>query len=90
MSTEILFIYADDCKDCKRMRSFLQLATSTYDISIKEINSETSEAIDVAIEHGIEDIPGCVIGKKVFFGEKGFSYDGIKEAVKTLKEKKII
>jgi len=83
---EIPFIYADDCLDCNRMRMMLQRAIKELgkECTIKEINSETSEAIDVAIKLGIEDIPGCKIGEKVLYGKRGFTYEKILNAFQSL------
>jgi len=81
---DILFIYAEDCVDCKRMEAFLNLATISKNINIVHINSESNEAIEVAVKYGIEDLPACVIGDSVFFGKDGFTYDEILEAVKRL------
>ena len=83
---DILFIYSDDCIDCKRMETFLNQAimASQKEIDIVYFNSETDEAIEVAVKYGIEDLPGCVIGNSVFFGKHGFLYSDILEAVKTL------
>jgi thiol-disulfide isomerase/thioredoxin len=84
MIMDILFIYAEDCVDCKRMEAFLNLATISKNINIVHINSESNEAIEVAVKYGIEDLPACVIGDSVFFGKDGFTYDEILEAVKRL------
>ncbi|MFA7220333.1 MAG: hypothetical protein WC119_07545 [Synergistaceae bacterium] len=85
--TEILFIYAINCLDCIRMKRFIDEAISVTgkNFNVIEVNSDTKEAIDLAIEHGIEDIPACVIGDNKFFGKDGFSYDQILESVKKLK-----
>jgi predicted DCC family thiol-disulfide oxidoreductase YuxK len=85
---KILFIYSNHCRDCKRMRRFLEKAIreSGKEIELIEFNSETDEAVDVAIDTGIEDIPGCVIGETVMFGKKGFTYEAILNAINTLEE----
>jgi thiol-disulfide isomerase/thioredoxin len=79
---DILFLYSEDCVDCKRMETFLKLAVLSKDINIVNINSETNEAIDVAVKYGIEDLPACVIGDSVFYGKNGFTYNEILDAVK--------
>jgi len=83
---EVIFIYTEDCPDCKRMRSFLEKAieVSGKNIEIRAFDCETDEAVDLAIEHGIDDLPGCAIGEHKFFGEDGFTYEGILEAVQKL------
>ena len=85
---KIPFIYADDCDDCKRMKTFLKIATmnSGFECEVIGYNSNTEKAIEIAIEYGVEDIPACIIGDKVFFGKNGFTYEAIFEAVKELGE----
>jgi len=80
---EILFIYADGCPDCERMKGFLKTAISDRKIEIKEVKSTTRAAIDIAIKHGIDDLPSCVIGDKIFQG-KHFEYDEIEKAIRNL------
>ena len=85
---DIEFISAKNCLSCNKMRDILRetlVKTGVY-ATIHEIDSETSEAIEVAIEEGIEDIPACVIGDEVFYGKNGFTYDGILNAMKKLGE----
>jgi glutaredoxin len=77
----VFFISADGCLDCKRMRSYLEEISQEFNIDIIELNSETDEAIDFAVENGIEDIPACVIGNTVMFGKNGFSKDLIRKAI---------
>jgi len=83
---EIPFIYADDCLDCIEMKAMLveAIRESHKDCVIKEFNSEDPKAIEVAIDRGIEDIPGCAIGEAVFFGKRGYSYEEILVAFKRL------
>ena len=82
---EILFIYANGCPDCERMKDFLNkaIASTNKEIKVKQISSITKEAIDTAIEHGIEDLPSCVIGDKIFQG-KYFEYESMVEAIRYL------
>lgn len=85
---EILFIYADDCLDCKRMQMMLNKANKATGEKcvINSINSETQEAIDLAVDVGICDIPACVIGEAVMYGKRGFSYKKILNAMKNIGE----
>lgn len=82
----VLFIYADRCRDCKKMEKFILKAIDELklNVDVDYINSEDEKAIDVAIEKGIEDIPACVIGENVFFGKRGFSYELISDALKKM------
>lgn len=82
----IYFIYASDCKDCDDMKTVLTdaIANSSYDMSdckIIEINSDKDEAIDLAINNDIDDLPACIIGDYSFCGNDGYSYDSILEAM---------
>jgi thiol-disulfide isomerase/thioredoxin len=80
----ISFIYAKDCPDCKEMKETIEQAidesVAHNDCTIKSINSENDEAIDLAIEYDITDLPGCVIGNFVFFG-KNYQYEDILNAI---------
>ena len=82
---DILFIYADGCDDCDRMKKYIEkaIAESGKKIEIKKFDSNTKAAIDIAIKHGIDDLPSCVIGNKIFQG-KYFEYEKINEVVKSL------
>ena len=88
----IYFIYAKECKDCDHMRSVLAEAieNSLYGkehCSIKEINSDLEEAIEISLDNNIDDLPACVIGNLSFCGKDGYNYDSILEAIeKTLEE----
>ena len=82
----IYLIFADDCKDCEEMRVTLQdaISQSSYDkgyCTISEINSSTDEAIDMAIDNDINDLPACLIGNYSFCGKNGYNYDSILVAI---------
>lgn len=80
---DIIFISAKGCLDCKRMKSYLGVICSAFDnINVIELDSESDDAIDVAVKNDIEDIPACIIGNNVMFGKNGFSYDQMLQAVK--------
>ena len=83
---EIVFIYADNCFDCERMRIMLYKAKAETKLNynIKDVNSETQEAIDIAIDNGIDDLPACIIGDTVMYGKRGFTYEKILKAFKEL------
>jgi hypothetical protein len=62
--TYILFIYADDCLDCKRAKQEVQQAIdeSKKSCELKLFKFDTKEAVNIAINNGIDDIPACVVG----------------------------
>jgi len=81
----IFFIYADNCEHC-------QAALYTIESAIKKCENKTcniykfkydsKEAITLAVKHGIDDLPGIVIGTKVFI--KDCSEKDIITAIKKL------
>lgn len=81
----IYFIYADNCPDCRDMLNTIEraMAMSHADgnIEIKEIESESEDAVNIALEQGIDDIPGCAIGRKTFSGKDSYTYDALLEAI---------
>ena len=79
----IIFIYAEKCKDCARMKEMLLKAQKELkkDVEIVSVNSEEEEAIVIAVENGIDDIPACIIGKTVMYGKDGFTYEKIRNAM---------
>ena len=81
----IHLIYADDCNDCKDMRDTIIQAINNCSFKdgciIKEINSDTDEAVNLAIDNDIGDLPACVIGKFSFCGKNGYSYQSILDAI---------
>lgn len=86
MSKEIVihFIYAEDCEDCVNMLNTIKLAIEKNLVGticrINKINSESSEAIKIAIDNDIDDLPACVIGNKAFSG-KYYTYSDVADAI---------
>ena len=76
---KVIFIYADGCSDCERMRKVLENYRGRVDILEAEADDE--RAVDLAISGGIEDLPGCSFGGNVFEGEK-FSSKKLDEELK--------
>ena len=82
----IHFIFADDCPDCEAMRSTLRdaIAHSSYDkerCHIVEISCEKDEAVDIALEYDIDDLPACIIGRFSFCGKNKYTYEAILDAI---------
>ena len=65
MTVQIFFIYAEGCEHCAEAISIIEkvVAESSIDCDIKKFLFETKVAINIAINHGIDDLPGCVIGR---------------------------
>jgi glutaredoxin len=79
----IVFIYAKKCRDCKRTKKYLLNIIQDKPINLQEIDCETNEAIDLALNNGIEDIPACIIGEKVLFGPK-IKFEDLENAIELL------
>lgn len=84
---EIIFIYAKGCHDCNDMKDIIYDLWELWkkrdcdgDLAIFEYDSEQKEAVDVAIENNINDIPGCSFDNKVFCG-KDFSRINLRKAI---------
>ena len=86
----IYFIYATDCHDCEDMKNTLLdilIEKSIKNYEFVEYNSDSDEAINLAIENDINDIPACLIGTFSFCGKNGWSYEDLEIAIeKTLEE----
>ena len=88
----IPFIYADKCKHCQMALSIIESAI----VKCKEIPCEIAKfkydnkvAISIALAQGINDLPGFVIGDKVFQKDNYTEAEiikAIKKASKALKK----
>jgi len=79
----IFFIYAADCTHCKEVLNNLENAISNckkIDCKLHKMHYDTKEAITLAINRGINDLPGVVIGNSVFV--KSCSEKELNEAIK--------
>ena len=85
--SEIILIYAEKCDDCKRMKKILQSALEESNlvgiVTIKAFESESDDAVEIALSNGIYDIPGCSINGESFYG-KDFDAKAVREAVFSL------
>jgi thiol-disulfide isomerase/thioredoxin len=81
----IQFIYAEDCEDCEKMMETIRQAMCDCNVvyPIVKIDSSKDEAVQMAIENNIDDLPACIIGKKSFCGKDGYTLDEIKKALET-------
>ena len=86
----IYLIYAKDCNDCEEMKNTLLdilVEKSIKSYELIEYNSESDDAINLAIENDINDIPACIIGTFTFCGKNGWNYEDLEIAIeKTLEE----
>lgn len=76
----VKFIFAKDCPDCQEMLETIRRAIEAIKEHYKSeykiiwLDSETNEAVKEAVASNINDLPGCVIGNKSFYGKKGYKY----------------
>ena len=83
----IHLIMSKGCKDCTDMKETLfqaiEQSSASEQYELHELSDESNEAIDLAIENDINDLPACIIGSQVFVG-KDYTYakmlDAIEEA----------
>jgi hypothetical protein len=70
---KIVMVFAEKCDKCKSMKQAINSGIKHFELTDKvefsAYNSNSEEAIDVAIENSISEIPGCVIGGTVIEGE---------------------
>ena len=80
---EIHFIYADNCSHCDDAFNLIQSCVKKIknkNCKIFKYKYDTPKALNMAINHNIDDLPGCVIGKKSFKG-KNFREEEIIKAI---------
>ena len=81
----INMIFATGCDQCKSMRQTINSVVKheNLDAVVVAYNCNDDEAIDIALDNGISDVPGCCVDGKVFEGED-FDLDGLVKALKEL------
>jgi len=64
----IIFIYADNCSHCQTTLMVLESAIDKSNIACKihKMSYDDKSALHIAINKGIDDLPGIVIGDFVF------------------------
>jgi len=88
MQVRIFYISAPDCKDCDEAIAMIESAInkcSKISCEIAKFNYTSKAALGIAVTNGISDLPGFVIGQKVFQGDNYTEkeiIDAIKEASK--------
>jgi len=88
MQVKIFYIFADNCKNCDTAISMIGSAIkkcSKISCEIAKFSYTSKAAIGIAVTNGINDLPGFVIGEKVFQGDNYSEkeiIDAIKEATK--------
>ena len=86
----ILFLYADNCKHCQDALLTIQSAISKckkISCEIMKFHYDTKQAINIAVNKGINDLPGFVIGNDVYIGKKYSEEDIVKSIEKASKNK---
>ena len=81
---QIFFLYADNCKHCKEALSILESAIikcSKISCEILKFHYDTKPAVAIAVNKGINDLPGFVIGEDVYIG-KNYSEEEIIKSIK--------
>ena len=80
----ISFLYADNCFHCDRAFEVVQDAIKkckNIPCKVTKLRYDTNEALKIAIDNNIDDLPGFVIGKKSFKGSN-YTEAAIVEAIK--------
>jgi deferrochelatase/peroxidase EfeB len=82
---KIFFIYADNCEHCQEaLRIIEEAIKKCKDITceITKFRYDTPVAVNIAINNGIDDLPGFIVGTKAF---NGGNYS-LKEVVDAIRE----
>ena len=80
LTMDLFFISSNNCKTCDKVREWLHDMQSCKAFHIHEIDSESNEAISLAIAKGIDDLPGVAIGEHKVCGED-IHYDDVEAAI---------
>ena len=86
---QIFFIYADNCKHCRAALLVIESAIAKLPkISCKILTFlyDTKEALLIASNKGIDDVPGIVIGNDVYIGKEYSEEQIVKSIVKASKQ----
>jgi hypothetical protein len=81
---QIFFIYAENCEHCKDALSTIESAIikcSKISCEIIKFRYDTKSAVSIAINKGINDLPGFVIGDDVYMG-KNYTEEKIVKSIK--------
>lgn len=87
---QIFFIYAENCKHCSAALSAIENAVikcSKISCQILKFHYDTQPAISIALNKGISDLPGFVIGEDVYVGED-YTEERIVKSIKKASGKK--
>ncbi len=82
---KIFFIYADGCEHCQDALQAINNSINyvkDVDCEIVKYHYETQVAISIAINKGIDGLPGFVIGDDVYIGDDYTEKDIIESIVK--------
>lgn len=79
--TQIFFIYAENCEHCNKALAILNKIIENKSCKINSFHYDTPQALQIAVKHGIDDLPGIVIGNTSFKGN-GYTEEKLVEALK--------
>jgi hypothetical protein len=81
----IQIIHAKDCEDCVAMKDAILQAvkesSACGSCQLEELDSESNEAIDLAIDNDINNLPSCIIGSTVFCGKNSYTHEKLLDAI---------
>jgi len=81
---QVFFIYADNCRDCDKILAWIEeiSAESKIPLQLLRFRYDEKAALNIAVQHDIDDLPGIVIGKtKDVFQGKKVSQSQLKSAI---------
>ena len=65
--SQVYLITTKNCPKCIAMKALLRTAmVGLVGVSVKELDSATDEAIDVAVKYGADSVPSLIVNGKVF------------------------
>ena len=69
---QIFFIYAENCEHCQKALETIESAVSkckNISCDLKKFLYNDNAALAIAVNRGIDDLPGIVIGDSTFIGK---------------------
>ena len=85
-SVQLFFIHAKNCSQCAHALAIINqsIAKSGEDCQLFQFDSKSKEAINIGVNHGVDKVPGLVVGAGVrVFNDSDIYFDTkIIEAIK--------
>jgi thiol-disulfide isomerase/thioredoxin len=84
---KIVMIFATGCPQCATMRQTINsvIKHENIDAEVFAYNCQDDDSLDVALDYGISDVPGCYINGTVIEGED-YDSKALVEALKKLSQ----